>query len=84
MEESVVWQFFEKCADDESFAQCLKCGQKYCRGKTAKSYSTKSLLEHLRRKHSSVLAEAQETRDIEKATKEKMVNIFNPMYTMFL
>src|SRR3569832_1409717 len=50
MSESVVWKFFSPCSDDQSKAKC-KCGQIFSRGKTPKTFSTKSLIDHLKLKH---------------------------------
>ena len=54
----LVWQFFSVC-DDPCKAKC-KCGKVYTRGRTPKSYSTKSLLDHLHRAHSAEYAQVKQ------------------------
>lgn len=67
--ESIVWTFFEINNSDKSKAKCIMCGSVYSRGKTAKSYSTTSLLEHLKKKHSSLLNAELDKRAEEDVTK---------------
>ena len=56
--DSLVWQFFIVC-DDPCKANC-KCGNVYTRGRTPKTYSTKSSLDHLHRAHSAEYAQAKQ------------------------
>lgn len=79
MESSVVWQFFKICESDESIAQCLisNCNKKYSRGKTPKTYSTKSLRDHLQQKHSALFQEANEKREIEKKKNTDEVSLYD-------
>ena len=46
---SLVWEFFV-VGDNPTKARC-KCNAVYTRGKTPKTYSTKSLLKHIKKKH---------------------------------
>ena len=46
---SLVWEFFTVC-DDPTKAK-YKCSAIYTRGKTPKIYSTKSLLDHIKKRH---------------------------------
>jgi len=47
---SLVWEFFTVCTvcNDPTKAKC-KCKAVYARGKTPKTYSTKSLLDHFKK-----------------------------------
>ena len=56
--DSLVWQFFIVC-DDPCKAKC-KCGKVHTRGRTPKTYSTKSLLDHLHRAHSAEYAQVKQ------------------------
>ena len=55
---SLVRQFFVVC-DDPCKAKC-QCGKVYTRGRTPKTYSTKSLLDHLHRAHSAEYAQLKQ------------------------
>jgi len=70
---SVVWEFFEVAKDDPTIAKCLQCGNKYSRGKTPKTYSTKSLLDHLNQKHTFLFQSAVAKRDALKSQNAKEV-----------
>lgn len=72
--ESVVWQFFKICETDDSIAECLNCGKKYTRGKTPKTYSTKSLRDHLQQKHALLFQSANEKREVEKKKAQNEVS----------
>lgn len=43
---SVVWNVFDKCANNSKFAVCSICKNKY-----AASGNTSNLLDHIKRKH---------------------------------
>lgn len=70
--ESVVWQFFKVSAKDDSIAECLNCNKKYSRGKTPKTYSTKSLRDHLHQKHSALFQKASEKREEKRKAQEEV------------
>jgi hypothetical protein len=49
---SAIWNYFRVHADDESFVKCCICKDKLSRGgKKARSFSTTTMISHLRSKH---------------------------------
>ena len=61
---SLVWEFFTVC-DDPTKAKC-KCNAIYSRGKTPKTYSTKSLLDHIKKKHQHEYADLRQREEKDK------------------
>ncbi|XP_053146662.1 zinc finger BED domain-containing protein 4-like [Hemicordylus capensis] len=52
---SVVWDHFELCVGDPSYAICTHCKVHVSRGRDPKHYSTSGLLVHLQRRHMDVV-----------------------------
>ena len=49
---AAIWNYFEIFADDERFCICNLCSERVSRGgKTAKTFNTTNLIEHIRKKH---------------------------------
>ena len=59
-----MWEFFTVC-DDPTKAKC-KCNAIYSRGKTPKTYSTKSLLDHIKKKHQHEYADLRQREEKDK------------------
>ena len=61
---AVIWDYYKVVDQDQRFARCLTCNTRISRGgKTAKSFNTTNMIDHLQKKHPIEYKDYEEKRN---------------------
>ena len=69
---AVIWDYFKVLDQDQQFACCLKCNNRFSRGgKTAKNFNTTNMIDHLQKKHPVEYKDFEEKKKIRYLKEQK-------------
>ena len=69
-----IWDYFKIVADDEKYCICSVCSERVSRGgKTAKTFSTSNMIDHIRKKHLNDYKDYESKKKTQKIKKSQMI-----------